>query len=75
MNKLDELIHNIEMSNATGKWGTNAETINPLLVELGGKPICINDSLPGAGDGSMLSEIRSYMTLLVVRNTLNKPNV
>lgn len=71
MSKLDQLIKNIEDSNATGRWATNAETINPLLIELGGKAICINESHPNACDGSMLSEIRSYMTLLVIRKTLN----
>ena len=72
MSELDQLIKNIEDSNATGRWATSAATINPVLIGLGGKPICIDESHHDARDGSLLSEINGYMTLLAIRNILEE---
>ncbi|AUR83617.1 hypothetical protein NVP1038O_07 [Vibrio phage 1.038.O._10N.286.51.C2] len=70
MSELDRLIERIEGSGEAFRFC--AEQVNPLLVELGGKPICKNISHPGANDGSSLVEIEVYITLLAIRNLADK---
>lgn len=72
MSKLDELIKNIEDANAIpGKFKSfNANEVNPVLIELGGEPICRNISYTGADDGSNIYEIQMYITLLAARKLI-----
>ncbi len=73
MSALSDLIERIEGDRPElGGFRFCAEQINPLLIELGGKPICKNISRPGAADGSSFIEIEMYITLLTTRKLLNK---
>lgn len=74
MSKLDELIKKIEDANAvSNKFKSfNANEVNPILIELGGRPICKNVSYPGANDGSSISEVEMYITLLATRKLINR---
>lgn len=72
MKNIEQTIRMIEDANARrDSFRSNqSSVVNPILVELGGKPICKDSTAPAFNDGSDIFEIYHYMTLLSTRKLL-----
>ncbi len=66
--KLDNIEYAIELFEADNLRGcVTAEKLNAVFIALGGKPIAVNMSRPGAKDGSDLKLAALYIELLKAR--------